>query len=293
MLGQLVLEAGFPPGAVAVLTGGPSTGAALVNHSSVDKVSFTGSTSVGRSIIRASAHNLKRLNLELGGKTPAIVLEDANLESAMDEVVHGAFFNSGQCCVAASRLYVQDRIYDHFVDELVHRAQKLVLGAGWDPRADLGPVVSLAQRDRILHFIDEGRKAGATVLSGGHQGANRGYFIEPTVFADTTPAMSIERDEIFGPVVCAIRFSEDDLDEVAQFANNSEYGLAAAIWTRDVSKAHRLASKIKAGSVWVNTDVGGDPAIPHGGFKSSGWGREFGFDSIAAHTEIKTVSIKL
>jgi phenylacetaldehyde dehydrogenase len=292
-LGQLVMDAGFPAGVVNVLTGGPETGAALVSHPGVDKVSFTGSTEVGRDIVRASAGNLKRVSLELGGKSPVVVFPDADLDKAIPGIAHGIFFNTGQCCVAGTRLFLHASVFDRTVEGLADQATRLRIGPGLDPETQLGPLVSDMQLNRVNSFIEQSRRDGASVVTGGARHGNQGYFIMPTILAGTTREMSVVNEEVFGPVICAMRYEDDDLDKIAKEANSTTYGLAASIWTSNVSTGHRLASKIDAGSIWINNDVAGDPALPFGGFKQSGWGRESGFGSIELHTELKTIVVKL
>ena len=293
-LGELIAEAGFPAGVVNIVTGlGETAGRALVAHPDVDKIAFTGSTSVGKEILRACAGNLKRVTLELGGKSPVIVFPDAALESATDVATRGIFMNSGQVCAAGSRLFVHEKVFDQVVEGVVQRAQKLTLGAGTEPTTELGPLVSAEQRRRVLRFVESGRADGARVLAGGAAAARDGYFVQPTVLADTTRDMKVVREEIFGPVLCAMKFSDTDLDAIARLANDTDYGLAASIWTRDISTAHKLARKIRAGSVRINTAGTVDPAMPLGGYKQSGWGRENGREGTEIYTEVKSVTVGL
>ena len=293
-LGGLIAEAGFPAGVVNIVTGlGSTAGRALVAHPDVNKIAFTGSTSVGKEILKACAGNLKRVTLELGGKSPVIIFPDAALEPATEIATRGIFMNAGQVCAAGSRLFVHEQVFDQVVDGIVARAQKLKLGAGTEPATELGPVVSDEQRRRVLGYIDSGRGDGARVLTGGAAAAREGYFVEPTVLADTTRDMKVVREEIFGPVLCAMKFSDTDLDAIARLANDSEYGLAASIWTRDISIAHKLARKIRAGSVRINTAGTVDPAMPLGGYKQSGWGRENGREGTEIYTEVKSVTVGL
>jgi phenylacetaldehyde dehydrogenase len=291
-LGELILEAGFPPGVVNILTGyGETTGAALVAHPDVDKVAFTGSTEVGKIINKAATDTLKRVTLELGGKSPVIVLPDADLNSVVGGAANAIFFNSGQVCTAGSRLFAHKKVFDQVVEGLSSAAQKIRLGPGLDPKTEMGPLVSKEQQDRVLGYIDSGRKDGAKVLSGGESPSSEGYFVKPTVFANVKPDMRIVREEIFGPVVVAQRF--EDLDEIAALANDTPYGLAASIWSKDVSAVHRLVPKIKAGTVWVNCHNFVDPAMPFGGFKQSGFGREAGRAVFEYYTELKSVCIAI
>jgi phenylacetaldehyde dehydrogenase len=293
-LGELIQEAGIPDGVVNIVTGfGETAGAALAEHPDVDKVAFTGSTEVGKLIVRASAGNLKRVSLELGGKSPAIVFPDADLDAAIAGTASAIFYNQGQCCTAGSRLFVHKSIYDRVVDGVVAEAGKLRVGHGLDPTVNLGPLVSKEQHQRVTGFIDSGRTEGAEVVTGGRAAGTQGYFVEPTVLAQTKRHMRVVREEIFGPVLCVQSFDDDDLDAVAAFANDTEYGLQASIWTRNLSVAHRMARKIKAGTICINTHNYGDPAWPFGGYKQSGWGREMGKEVMEHYTETKSVAAKL
>jgi acyl-CoA reductase-like NAD-dependent aldehyde dehydrogenase len=293
-LAELIAEAGFPEGAVNIVTGlGETAGRALVAHPDVDKIAFTGSTSVGKEILRACAGNLKRVTLELGGKSPVIIFPDAALEPATEIAARGIFMNSGQICAAGSRLFVHEKVFEQVVEGVVACAEKLKLGAGTEPATDLGPVVSDQQRRRVLGYIESGREDGATVLTGGGAERRDGYFVQPTVLAGTTRDMKVVREEIFGPVLCAMKFSDTDLDAIARLANDTEYGLAASIWTRDISTALKLARKIRAGSVRINTAGTVDPAMPLGGYKQSGWGRENGREGTEIYTEVKSVTVGL
>ena len=291
-LGKLIQEAGFPDGVVNIVTGyGETAGAALSAHPDVDKIAFTGSTEVGKLIVQAASGNLKKVSLELGGKSPDMVLGDADLESVIPGVSDAIFYNHGQDCTAGSRLFVQKRIFDKVVAGVADRAAQIKLGPGLDPATDMGPVVSSEQFSRVSGYLADGQQSGAKALAGGGTAGGDGYFVKPTVFVDVDPGMRIFREEIFGPVVVCMPF--DDMDELVRLANQTSYGLGAGIWTRDVSQAHALAARVKAGTVWVNTYGSTDPALPFGGFKQSGWGREMGHAALELYTETKTVCIAL
>ena len=291
-LGDLVLEAGIPDGVVNILTGfGETVGEALVRHPGVDKVAFTGSTSVGKAIARTAADTLKRVTLELGGKSPVIMMPDVDVAEASGGAANAIFFNSGQVCVAGSRLYAHADIFDQLVEGLAKAASSLKLGPSLASETQMGPLVSAEQRERVMSYIDSARKEGASVLTGGHAPGDSGYFVEPTVIANVKPGMKVMREEIFGPVVCATRFT--DVDEVAALANDTEFGLAASVWTRDVSAMHKLAQRLKAGTVWGNCHSMIDPALPFGGYKQSGFGREQGLEGMLNYTETKSVIIAL
>ena len=291
-LAGLITEAGVPDGVVNVVPGfGETAGAALAAHNDVDKVAFTGSTEVGKLIVAASgASNLKKLTLELGGKSPNIVFNDAG-PAAIEGAAHAIFFNHGQCCVAGSRLYVQRGRFDEVVDGVAQIAKSIKMGPGMEPGTQMGPLVSDEQFRRVTGFLESGQAEGATALAGGGRFGDRGYFVEPTVLTNTRPEMKVVREEIFGPVLVASPFT--DLDEIATVANDSEYGLGAGIWTRDISKAHALAKKLRAGTVWINCYNVFDAALPFGGYKQSGWGREMGHEALHAYTEVKAVTTLL
>ena len=291
-MGELALEAGFPAGVINIVPGdGPNAGASIVRHPDVDKIAFTGEHRTAQIIMREAAETIKRLTFELGGKSPNIVFADSDVDAAAVGAEFGLFFNQGQCCCAGSRLFVEDRVHDQFVEKVVKCASKRRLGDPLDPNTTQGPQVDQAQFDKILHYIDRGDAQGATRLTGGKRFGEKGYFIEPTVFTDVTDDMDIATDEIFGPVMNILRFK--DVDEVIERANRTMFGLAAAVWTSDVKKAHRIAHGIKAGTVWVNCYDVFDAAAPFGGYKMSGIGRELGEAALANYTEHKTVTMAL
>ena len=293
-LADLVAEAGFPAGVVNIVTGmGETAGDRLVRHPEVDKIAFTGSTEVGKIIARTAAETLKRVTLELGGKSPVIVLPDVDVAKTARGAAISIFANSGQVCIAGSRLFAHRDVFDSLLEAVAANASKWKVGPSLAPDTMMGPLVSDEQQARVLSYIEAGRKEGASVIAGGEApaGANGGWYVSPTVLVDVNPDMTCVREEIFGPVLTATRF--DDLDEVAKAANATTYGLAATIWTRDISAMHQLAAKLKAGMVWGNTASAADVSLPFGGFKQSGYGRESGRYGVEAYTELKTVAIAL
>ena len=293
-LAELFVEAGFPPGVVNILSGfGETAGAALAAHPDVDKVAFTGSTEVGKLIVQAAAGNLKKVTLELGGKSPAIILPDADLETAIAGAANAIFFNHGQCCCAGSRLFAHKSVYDRVVSGVADIAGKIKVGPGLDPTTEMGPLVSDEQFARVTSYIEDGRSSGAKIAVGGKQVGNLGYFVAPTVMENTTPDMKVIREEIFGPVVCAQPFDDDDLDRIAKQANDTIYGLAASVWTQNGGIAHKLASRIRSGTVWINCHNVFDASLPFGGYKQSGWGREMGEEALHNYVETKAVTAAL
>ncbi len=293
-LAELILEAGFPPGVVNILTGfGETAGAALAAHPDVDKIAFTGSTEVGKLIVKAAAGNLKKVSLELGGKSPAIILPDADLDLAIAGAANAIFFNHGQCCCAGSRLFAHKTVYDRVVAGVADIASKIKVGPGLDPATEMGPLVSDEQFARVTRYIEDGLQAGAHAAAGGNRVGNLGYFVAPTVLEKTTPDMKVIQEEIFGPVVCVQPFDDHDLDVIAARANDTIYGLAASIWTGNISTAHKLASRIRSGTVWINCHNVFDASLPFGGYKQSGWGREMGAEVFHNYTEVKAVTTAL
>jgi len=288
LLGELVQEAGFPEGVINIVTGyGETAGAALAAHPNVDKVAFTGSTEVGKLIVHAAAGNLKKVSLELGGKSPNIVFQDAEIESAIPGAASAIFFNQGEVCCAGSRLYVEDKQFDKVVDGVSKIASSLRIGPGMEATTQIGPLISEEQLNRVCGYLDSGYLEGAKAATGGKRHGKKGYFVEPTVLVNTSDKMKVVREEIFGPVVTVMPFS--DVDDLVAKANNTPYGLAAAVWTRDIKKAHRIAGELRAGTVWINCYGVLDSAMPFGGYKQSGWGREMGHQMLDLYTETKSV----
>jgi len=293
-LAELIVEAGVPNGVVNIITGfGETAGAALAAHPGVDKVAFTGSTEVGKLIVQAAAGNLKKVSLELGGKSPAIILPDADLELAIAGAASAIFFNHGQCCCAGSRLYAHKSVYERVVAGVADIAGKIKVGPGLDPTTEMGPLMSDEQFARVTSYIEDGRQSGAKVAVGGNRVGNLGYFVQPTVLENTTPDMKVVREEIFGPVVCTTPFGDDDLDAIAKQANDTIYGLAASVWTRNGGTAHKLTSRVRSGTVWINCHNVFDASLPFGGYKQSGWGREMGEEVFHNYTEIKAITAAL
>jgi phenylacetaldehyde dehydrogenase len=287
-LGELIVEAGFPPGVVNVLTGnGETTGAALVAHPGVDKIAFTGSTSVGKLINKSATDTLKRVSLELGGKSPVVIFPDADVNAAIGGASNAIFFNHGQVCCAGSRLYAHRKVFDQVVEGISGAARSIRLGPGLDPQTQMGPLVSKEQQERVLGYIESGKKQGASVMTGGGSPSSVGYYVEPTVLVNVKPDMRVVREEIFGPVLVAQRF--DDINEIAAMANDTDYGLSASVWSKDLSTVHRIVPRIKAGTVWVNCHNLVDPNMPFGGYKQSGIGREHGRVAAELYTEVKSV----
>ncbi|HEV7716739.1 MAG TPA: aldehyde dehydrogenase family protein [Steroidobacteraceae bacterium] len=291
-LGELIIEAGFPPGVVNILTGnGETTGAALVSHPGVDKVAFTGSTQVGKLINKSATDTLKRVSLELGGKSPVIVFPDVDINNVIGGAANAIFFNSGQVCTAGSRLFAHKSVFDKVVEGISVAANSMKLGPGLDPQTQMGPLVSREQQERVLGYINAGRAEGASVTAGGDAPSHDGFFVKPTVLVNVKPDMKVVREEIFGPVLVAQRF--DDLDEIAAMANDTPFGLAASVWSNNISTVNRIVPKLRAGTVWVNCHNFVDPAMPFGGFKQSGFGREHGRAVIDLYTELKSVCVAI
>jgi aldehyde dehydrogenase (NAD+) len=294
-LGEIAVEVGLPPGVLNVLTGpGAKLGQAIVEHPGIDKIAFTGDTSTGKGIMTGSAGTLKKITLELGGKSPNIVLPDADLEAAIRGATIGIFYGKGEVCAAGSRLLVDKSIKDEFIDKLAARTKKMVAGDPMDPKTRFGALSSKKQMDTVMRYVESAKKEGATLVAGGERtdiGTGKGYFFQPTVFADVTPEMTISREEIFGPVLAAIEFA--DLDEAIARANDTPYGLAAGVWTKDIKKAHYVARKLQAGTVWINTYNIYDTAAPFGGYKQSGFGREMSAHAIEHYTQVKSVWVDL
>src|SRR5713101_2518601 len=292
-LGELIMEAGFPDGVVNIVPGyGETAGAVLAAHPDVDKIAFTGSTEVGKLIVHAAAGNLKKVSLELGGKSPNIVYKDADLDSAIPGAASAIFFNHGQCCCAGSRLYIEKPIFDRVVEGVADHAKKINVGSGLDPETQMGPLVSQEQLNRVCGYLEAGFSDGATDMAGGHKKGDKGYFVEPTVLDGTSDKMRVYQEEIFGPVVTVMPFKEVD-DELIRRANDTVYGLAAGLWTGNIKRAHRIANQLRAGTVWVNCYNIFDAAMPFGGYKQSGWGREMGRDVLEMYTQTKAVCARL
>ena len=292
LLARLMAEAGVPDGVVNVVTGfGETAGAPLAAHDDVDKIAFTGSTEVGKLIVEAATGNLKKVTLELGGKSPNVVFADADPEASVAGAANAIFFNHGQCCIAGSRLFVEQDRFDDVVGGVAEIAKSIKVGDGFSADTQMGPLISDEQLAKVTGYLESGRADGAEVVTGGARLGEQGYFFEPTVITKTKPDMKIVREEIFGPVVVAEPFQS--LDEIAAKANDSSYGLGAGVWTRDISKAHAMAKRLRAGTIWINTYNVYDAALPFGGYKQSGWGREMGHEVLEAYTEVKAICVQL
>ncbi len=292
--GELAIEAGLPAGVLNIITGGPGAGKSIVAHPGIDKIAFTGSTAVGKEIMRGAADTLKRITLELGGKSPNIVFADSDIDSAVKGAINGIFYGKGEVCNAGSRLFVERKVQDEFLGKLVARAKKLQPADPLHPKTRMGAIVSQEQMQTVLGYIEAGKSEGAKLIAGGTRvsvDGGRGFFIEPTIFFDVSNDMKIAQEEIFGPVLATLSF--DDIDQVVELANRNPYGLAAAVWTNDIKKAHTVSRLLKAGTVWINTYGLMDAALPFGGYKSSGFGRELGAHAIEHYTEMKTVWLNL
>ena len=292
--GDLAIEAGIPPGVLNIVTGGPEAGKAIVRHPGIDKIAFTGSTAVGKEIMRSAADTLKRVTLELGGKSPNIVFADSDIDNAVKGVINGIFYGKGEVCNAGSRLFVESKVQDEFVEKLVGRAKKMQPADPLDSKTRMGAIVSQDQMNTVLGYIEAGKKEGAKLFAGGNRvsvDGSKGFFIEPTIFGEVKNDMKIAQEEIFGPVLATLSF--DDVDQVIELANRNPYGLAAAVWTRDIKKAHTVSRQLRAGTVWINTYGLMDAALPFGGYKSSGFGRELGAHAIEHYTELKTVWLNM
>jgi aldehyde dehydrogenase (NAD+) len=292
-LGELAIEAGLPPGVLNIVTGGPEVGKAIVRHEGIDKIAFTGSTAVGKEIMRSASDTLKRVTLELGGKSPNIVFADADLDNAVRGAINGIFYGKGEVCNAGSRLFVEAKIQDEFLDKLIGRAKKMQPADPLEPKTRMGAIVSREQMQTVLGYIEAGKKEGAKLLTGGNRVSvnGKGFFLEPTVFGGVANDMTIAREEIFGPVLSTLSF--DDPDQAVALANANPYGLAAAVWTKDVKRAHQVSRQLRAGTVWINTYGLMDASLPFGGYKSSGFGRELGMHAIEHYTELKTVWLNI
>ena len=292
--GELAIEVGLPSSVLNIVTGGAATGEAIVQHPGVDKIAFTGSTAVGKEIMRSAAESMKRVTLELGGKSPNIVCADSDLDSAIKGAITGIFYGKGEVCNAGSRLFIESKVRDEFTEKLVGRAKKMQPADPLDPKTRMGAIVSQQQMQTVLGYIEAGKKEGARLVAGGNRvsvDGSKGFFIEPTIFSDVTNEMKIAQEEIFGPVLSIISF--DDVEQAVDQANRNPYGLAAAVWTRDIKKAHHISRQLRAGTVWINTYGLMDAALPFGGYKQSGFGRELGAHAVEHYTELKSVWLNM